>query len=201
MASFFRPAQQPASQYQGALLTAPASPVVRAGSLVQRTSLELSGCQRMGSNPAPGCSAARVGAGGCRVTCDSHYALLTARARRRPVVSDAARTQRGPGRPRSRPAPVPPCVDACGTRSSATGTGSACRARLAVSPLEGGPLVCLSGLSVLVGEGPLCRGGSWPSRRLAYGLQYRQSQETPRFYAALGHLCWTCLPHGCSAGP
>ena len=147
MASFFRPAQQPAPQYQGALLTAPASPVVRAGSLVQRTSLELSGCQRMGSNPAPGCSAARVGAGGCRVTCDSHYALLTARARRRPVVSDAARTQRGPGRPRSRPAPVPPCVDACGTRSSATGTGSACRARLAVSPLEGlegGPLVCLA---------------------------------------------------------
>ena len=29
----------------------------------------------------------------------------------------------------------------------------ACRARLAVSPLEGGPLVCLGGLSVLVEEG------------------------------------------------
>jgi hypothetical protein len=31
----------------------------------------------------------------------------------------------------------PPGAGACGTRSSATGTGSACRARLAVSPLEG----------------------------------------------------------------
>ena len=148
MASFFRPAQQPASQYQGALLTAPASPVVRAGSLVQRTSLELSGCQRMGSNPAPGCSAARVGAGECCVTCDSGTPAVTAGAHRGPAVSDATRTQRGPGRPRSRLAPVP-SVRRRLRRSGPPrpGTGSACRARLAVSPLEGlegGPLVCLA---------------------------------------------------------
>ena len=49
------------------------------------------------SNPAPGCFAVRGRSGGPPVTCDSDLPTVTARARQEPAVSDAVRTQRGPG--------------------------------------------------------------------------------------------------------
>jgi hypothetical protein len=50
-----------------------------------------------GSNPVPGCFAVRGWSGDGPVSCDSHVSTVTARAHRGPVVSDAVRTQRGPG--------------------------------------------------------------------------------------------------------
>jgi hypothetical protein len=52
------------------------------------------GCRRGGLNPAPCCPAGRGRSADRRVTCDSRSPTLTARARREPAVSGAARTER-----------------------------------------------------------------------------------------------------------
>jgi hypothetical protein len=109
--------------------------------------------------------------------------------RRGPGVSDGVRTQCGPGRPRSRPAPVP-----YGARPpAALGPPRAVTDRSAVS---GWPFLLWEGLggaghwSALAASRPglrkvrLCEGGSWLSRRLACSVRCRQSQETHEFYAA-----------------
>jgi hypothetical protein len=53
--------------------------------------------RRWDSNPVPCCSAGRGRGGEGRVTCDSGSPDVTARARGEPAVTDAMRTQRGPG--------------------------------------------------------------------------------------------------------
>jgi len=68
---------------------------------------QICGCRRRGSNPAPGCFTVRGHDGGCRVTCDSGSPDVTARARRGPAVTDAVRTQRGPGSRAWKARPVP----------------------------------------------------------------------------------------------
>jgi hypothetical protein len=80
------------------------------------------------------------------------------------------------------------CAAAGGARSSASGDGSVCRFRLAVSALGG--LGGAGHWSALAASRPglrkvrLCEGGSWLSRRLACSVRCRQSQETHEFYAA-----------------
>ena len=53
--------------------------------------------RRSGIRTALGCFAVRGPSGDAPVTCDSHLPTVTARVHRGPAVSDAVRTQRGPG--------------------------------------------------------------------------------------------------------
>jgi hypothetical protein len=90
-----------------------------------------------GLDPVPCCFAGRGGSGECCATCASctpAVTLVPTEDQRFPMLHGPSADQgdRDHGRLWS-----PPCADACGTRSSATGTGSACRARLAVSALGG----------------------------------------------------------------
>src|SRR5215207_4058837 len=51
-----------------------------------------------GLEPGPMLFVVRGRSGECRMTCDPYSPAVTARARRRPAVSDIVRTQRGPAR-------------------------------------------------------------------------------------------------------
>jgi hypothetical protein len=64
-------------------------------------------CRRRGSSPPSPCCACRGPGREGALSCGSPQPVVTAPARRRPAVPDAARTQHGPGQPGARLAPVP----------------------------------------------------------------------------------------------